>query len=214
MRRGYSLRGHVGFGSCLRQRCTDPDAKVKVGPALSLGFGYRPLPRLVVLARADIQRMDLDLGLPGVKTANVTHATGGVELDVHPVARGRFDPYVGAGLGYSYYRERWDRDQENYDVPDLRERYRGRFHRAYASLQLGFDVFVLPQLAVGPQFRYVLPFGGRYCTTENDFRTLGDTSLRPAANGCGPIAQATISSERRRLPHPWSFTLGLTGYLG
>jgi hypothetical protein len=81
-----------------------------------------------------------------VDSARLDTIWGGLNLRIHFLRKGRFDPYIGAGLGYTGFRGK-------YDTPGGRTRL--GFHGIGFPLQAGFAVFAAKFIAFGVQFDYV-----------------------------------------------------------
>lgn len=121
-------------------------------------------------------------------------------LMVFPVARGRLDPYVGAGLGYA--RARRDLTQPGSGLSKPAYRLTQTFSQAGVQLTGGLGIYLSETLAVGPRFQMTLPFAGRAFVHESG------TDV-PALEHSYDLRSAP-EAERRRWPRWWSVMFSVT----
>ncbi len=95
--------------------------------------------------RLGIDLAEFDLSQAVTTTAKLRTANAGPTLRIHVLPRGRYDPYVGAGFHYLLWRARYE---------TLSGPARLDFHGFAVPLQVGFNVFVHPNIAVGARFDY------------------------------------------------------------
>lgn len=107
-------------------------------------------------------------------------------LLLFPVGGGRFDPYVGARLGYAHTLARLT-------VPGAAE-YEV-FSRVGARLTAGLGIYINPSVSIGPRFDMVLPFAGQVCAAD------------PFVD-CVSVSEIP-GSYRGDLPRWWSVTVGV-----
>ena len=86
-----------------------------------------------------------------VNDARLDAINGVLDLRVHFIPRGRFDPYAGVGLGYGVFRGIYDTDAGKTRVA---------FHGLSIPLQAGMVVFVHRIVAIGAQFDYLFTWYG------------------------------------------------------
>jgi hypothetical protein len=86
-----------------------------------------------------------------VNDAHFETVQSGLDLRVHVIPRGRFDPYVGVGAQYTLLRA-------VYDTPGGSTRL--GFHGLAFPLQAGFVAFVHENIALGAQFDYLVTWYG------------------------------------------------------
>lgn len=209
-RTGLVLRGRLGVAGCLRDWCRDNAAKARPGPLLGVSFGYRPRWWLSVLARFDGQWMRVDADSEDIN-ASAFHIGVAADVELHVVKHARFDPYFGAGLGLSFYREKFE--FESSSAPVTSDAYIGRFRRAGGSLAAGLDVYLRPSLAVGPQFRYTVPFAGQYCAQGSTFVDADGMDLGDTASSCASVSDAFPNNIEDDLPHIWALSFAVTWML-
>jgi hypothetical protein len=87
----------------------------------------------------------LDLGQLAVHDAKLQSIQAGLGLRLHVVPRGRFDAYVGSGIGYELFRA-------DYTTPSGPVRI--DFHGLGVPVQGGLSVFLTRRLALGADFEY------------------------------------------------------------
>ncbi len=177
----------VGFGAfgCGTEACQD----YTVGAIGTGQVGYRLGWIAPVFGMgAGISRLDLPDELDVVRgTMRVFDLDAG--LMAFPIPRGRFDPYIGARIGYA-------RSREVATVDGADARAMVTYSRGGARLTAGFGIYVSPLVSVGPRFDMVLPFAGRACVlvTGADVEPLDD---------CVPLSDVA-PSIRKDLPRWWS----------
>jgi opacity protein-like surface antigen len=88
---------------------------------------------------------ELDLGQLAVREARLQSVSAGVGLRLHFVPRGRFDAWVGSGVGYELFRA---------DYRTLAGDVRVDFHGIGLPAQGGLSVFLTRRFAVGADFEY------------------------------------------------------------
>lgn len=82
----------------------------------------------------------------------------------YPLARSRFDPFVGMGLGFTQFAG-WTHGFE--EISDYH--YVDLFTRANLLLTAGLDVYLHRRIVLGVFFRYNLGLGGRICSWSDSW---------------------------------------------
>ncbi len=95
--------------------------------------------------RLGIDLAEFDLSQAVTTTVKLRTVNAGPTLRIHVLPRGRYDPYVGTGFHYLLWRARYE---------TLSGPARLDFHGFAVPLQVGFNVFVHPNIAVGARFDY------------------------------------------------------------
>jgi hypothetical protein len=169
-----------------------------------LTVGYRER-RVAVFASGSINGADLRVEdftndpVVGVPENGVGYVRSfGVDVGVQfmPLARGRFDPFLLAALGYvstvAFARS----------SPDDTE-YEFRTKRAGLRLATGWPFYVSRKVSMGPRVDVVLPMAGEACE-----RLTGPTDEIEACRSMQRLSRGLTEFEkrylRRDMPKPWS----------
>ncbi|MCA9694388.1 MAG: outer membrane beta-barrel protein, partial [Myxococcales bacterium] len=138
---------------------------------------------------------NVDLTRLNVQDVSLRTVDVGPALRIHFLRRGRFDPFVGVGIHYMLWRGRYETDVG---------KARLDFHGVGVPFEIGMNVFVHPNIAVGANFSYLHT---HYFLASFQ---------HPDANGLAPLAlldPAVVSTEEDTtfhdgLPRFWTLTFG------
>lgn len=131
----------------------------------------------------------LNLDALVVERARLDTVQAGLNVRIHFVRQGVVDPYIGAGMGYSLFRGR-------YDTAEGRTRI--AFHGLGFPLQAGFVAWVHKNIAIGAQFDYIVTWYG------------GLTIRGAAGNFAAPLGRVRDEAKKADvsppgdLPHYWT----------
>lgn len=206
-RTGWVVLGVAGVGDCVGTVCKKgewaeyprfdtvgnlfADADPGPGPMAGFEFGYRPVPYVDVVAGFSVLYQPIE-GQPGSTLFSIGYGLV-AGANVYPVAFGRLDPYVGAGLGFF---QLWaHQDLVNATV---------HMDRGLFRASAGLDVYVTPRFTIGPRLDFDVPFAGRLCA---EFSLSDDY-----ADGCDSIADLGEFGEG--MPKLWRVGVAFKGRLG
>jgi hypothetical protein len=133
----------------------------------------------------------LDLDRFRIERARLDTAQVGFAIRVHFIPAGRLDPRIGTGYGWQLLRTRYELTSSHANIS---------YHGMYVPAQVGFNVFLAKNIAVGLQFDYVWV---RY-VLMNVSGSLGRITIPVAALD----RQATIGGIElcEDLPQLWSLS--------
>lgn len=173
--KGFIVDLRVGFMGCTRLICKRHDAKPGLRLDGMLGRNFFGILDIGLAGAWGRMRTNVAPGTDGLSlygldpdalppeaaalmfdqfTVNDAHfetIQAGLNLRVHVIPRGRFDPYVGIGAQYSLLRAL-------YDTPAGETRL--GFHGLAFPVQGGFVYFVHENIAVGAQFDWLITWYG------------------------------------------------------
>lgn len=115
-----------------------------------------------------------------------------------PVREGRFDPFLGATLG-------WARTSRRYEPESPTKQQYGS--RGALRLSAGFAWYLRRRIAVGPRIDGQLPFAGKWCTGFDD----GDEQCSSIRGEILDDLEDPMEKrqQRRAFPRMWTFTVDL-----
>ncbi|MCA9713917.1 MAG: hypothetical protein KC468_04390, partial [Myxococcales bacterium] len=152
----------------------------------------------VLNERLGIDLFDFDLSQAVTTTVKLRTVNAGPSLRIHVLPRGRYDPYVGVGFHYHLWRARYE---------TLSGPARLDFHGVALPLQLGFNVFVHPNVAVGARFDYDFTY---YFLANLDHPDASGFTIVSVLDEAA--ADTTVENPTQEgLPRFWGFTLGARG---
>lgn len=197
-RRGVLLGFSFGLAKCARAWCED--AKLGGGGGMEFGYRFGVLAPVFAVSGGgsggDVGEPWASAGWDPART-NMHWLDIGVGGQVYPIRRGRFDPYVGARLGYTRYVQ-----QVHYTGGDAEAAAEMNASRGGLRVVAGLDVHLRPVVSLGPRFEVTIPFAGRVCIS-------GDVQM-PVCRAVEDLRVANgLSSpaDRADLPLQWSFSL-------
>lgn len=160
LRGGVAVGGLLGIRGCTQDSCGSGDYELRAGPVIrgafelrfhrhigvggELGFGYHKL------------------GASDGESGFNTSVNLAAMMFAYPLARTRWDPFVGLGFGFNQDRQRLEDDDG--------DRFQDWTNRGLLRASLGLDIFVTRTLTVGPRLDYHLQFAGKICTEASDIR--------------------------------------------
>jgi hypothetical protein len=147
--------GFGGNGLTDDEYVDDTAVDADVGPLVGLfaAGGYRPIDYLSVGLLAHFGFLDADID--DVDTEFSAFLGVLVEVRGHfPI--GRFDPWVGVGVGYAMTYTHGAGDTEIPFFGDVEYDYRLMLHGVGIGLGLGLDIWVTTRVAITPFFRMIL----------------------------------------------------------
>jgi hypothetical protein len=187
-RQGVLVSLGVGVTHCAQNWCSD---SVIAGMARAeVGYRYKWISPVVYVGGGGAPLDPPD----GVPDGTLSILGTGVGVRFFPNLRGRVDPYLGLGLGYSRIAKKYRDDFVEHDI----------IKRGAAVFTGGLSIYVHRRLALGPRFDYTLPFAGKLCSKDQ----FGDGCTKVKEifeDSSDPVERA----NRRQWPRPWSLTLDL-----
>ncbi len=200
-RAGLTVAAGAGVWSCASAEC----ALFPLGGLGQLQFGYR---HRYISVMGQLSYGGGAVEVPPVEEEGFTIA--GLDGDVRrldvglgvqffPVTQGRWDPFVGVGLGYVSHRTRLSTEGE--DGTLLLSNSTGGF-----TVSGGLPIYVARRVSVGPRVAWTTPFAGETCSrTEGAGDGLQEcTKVSKTFEGLDPYETRVA---RRQLVRPWSVTL-------
>ena len=190
MRHGFMISGGTGMHMCGRNEGWCQEAGVGPGGHAEAGFRRRRLGATLAIAGGGT-KVDLPSQLSGLRGA-ASYLFVGPTGYLFLAARGRFDPYIGLGLGYA---QQWLRiDGSGVELVET-------LRRGGVRPALGASYYLRPRVLLGARIDFTAPFAGEVCVTGG--------SSEVTVNECQSNADYDIEK-----PTPWSFSLDLRVMLG
>lgn len=167
--------------------------------ALTL-YGLDPaLLQGVIAERTGVDFIELDFSKLTVTSGTMRSVSAGPAMRIHFIRKGRGLAYVGAGIHYQLWRNRY----ETTGGPTRLD-----FHGFVAPLRIGGGAFVHPNIAITGEFAYNYAF---YMITGISHTELSAVAPLTVIEGAALEAGSNL---RKGVPHFWSFTVAVRFRLG
>ena len=200
-RRGILVGVGLGVGSCGHNWCDGYRAGFAGRAELGWRFGVFALVASFggSFGPFDTAILSEEIEWP-MTSANVRLFDVAGGLQVHPIRRGRFDPFFGVGLGYSQVSLR--------SRGELGLVVRETVRRGGVPFAIGVPIFVGERISVGPRFDVTVPFAGDVCY-RLEISGITDTGCVAVKN-----LEEDVRVDSAELPVPWSVLLEVRAILG
>lgn len=171
---------------------------VTPGTNALLLYGLDPNLLQQALAAQAAGVLNLNLAALAVTDSELRSTQVGPSVRVHFVPRGRFDAFVGTGVGYNLLRARYETALGSTTMD---------FHGIYVPAEANVSVYVHPNIAVGVQFDYMWTWYGVTVLDHPQQRLAAPLGVLEAGGGQGG------QDFRDDLPQLWTLGLALRGRL-
>ena len=159
---------------------------------IQVDVGYRVIPALVIggfFSYAPLQLKDGDQGCPSGADCSNSQLRFGVQAHYHLMPTEKFDPWLGAGIGYELVNSKATKGSVESSFSY------GGFE--FLNLQAGADYKVMPKLGIGPYLSFAL---GQYSKSSAKLSGTGVADYDRSAD---------IDSDKKAM-HQW-LTISVRG---